>query len=78
LPIISAAGYDRFAAAVRFTDLVANAGGLEESDSGIVNLGIMLVVMLLVTKLMPSFTPEKEKAKKLKLAEPEKLEGAAA
>ncbi len=51
---------------------------LKNLISGIVNLGIMLVVMLLVTKLMPSFTPEKEKAKKLKLAEPEKLEGAAA
>ncbi|AII57399.1 hypothetical protein [Dehalococcoides mccartyi] len=51
---------------------------LKNLISGIVNLGIMLVVMLLITKLMPSFTPEKEKVKKLKPAEPEKLEGAAA
>lgn len=51
---------------------------LKNLISGIVNLGIMLVVMLLVTKLMPSFTPEKEKTKKLKPAEPEKLEGATA
>jgi hypothetical protein len=51
---------------------------LKNLISGIVNLGIMLVVMLLVTKLMPSFSPEKEKVKKVKPAEPEKLEGAAA
>ncbi len=51
---------------------------LKNLISGIVNLGIMLVVVLLVTKLMPSFTPEKEKVKKVKPAEPEKLEGASA
>ncbi|QYY58469.1 hypothetical protein [Dehalococcoides mccartyi] len=51
---------------------------LKNLISGIVNLGIMLVVMLLVTKLMPSFTPEKEKVKKVKPAEPEKLEEAKA
>ena len=51
---------------------------LKNLISGIVNLGIMLVVMLLVTKLVPSFTPEKEKVKKVKQVEPEKLEGAAA
>jgi hypothetical protein len=51
---------------------------LKNLISSIVNLGIMLVVMLLITKLMPSFTSEKEKVKKLKPAEPEKLEGAAA
>ncbi|ACZ61391.1 hypothetical protein [Dehalococcoides mccartyi] len=51
---------------------------LKNLISGIVNLGIMLLVMLLVTKLMPSFTPEKEKVKKVKPAEPEKLEGASA
>jgi len=51
---------------------------LKNLISSIVNLGIMLVVMLLITKLMPSFTSEKEKVKKLKPTEPEKLEGAAA
>ena len=51
---------------------------LKNLISGIVNLGIMLVVMLLVTKLVPSFTPEKEKVKKVKQVETEKLEGAAA
>ena len=51
---------------------------LKNLISGIVNLGIMLVVMLLVTKLMPSFAPEKEKGKKVKPAEPRKLEEAAA
>ncbi|APH11894.1 hypothetical protein ASJ33_01365 [Dehalococcoides mccartyi] len=51
---------------------------LKNLISGIVNLGIMLVVMILVTKLVPSFTPEKEKVKKVKQVEPEKLEGAAA
>ncbi|QBX63321.1 hypothetical protein [Dehalococcoides mccartyi] len=51
---------------------------LKNLISGIVNLGIMLVVMLLMTKLMPSFTSEKEKVKKVKPAEPEKLEEAKA
>ncbi|MDP4280407.1 MAG: hypothetical protein QQM50_07695 [Dehalococcoides mccartyi] len=51
---------------------------LKNLISGIVNLGIMLVVMLLMTKLMPSFTPEKEKGKKVKPAEPEQLEEAKA
>ena len=39
---------------------------LKNLISGIVNMGIMLVVMLLITKLMPVFTPEKEKVKKVK------------
>ena len=51
---------------------------LKNLISCIVNLGIMLVVMLLITKLMPSFSPEKEKAKKVKPAEPKRLEEAAA
>jgi hypothetical protein len=51
---------------------------LKNLISGIVNMGIMLVVMLLITKLMPVFTPEKEKVKKVKQAEPEKLEEAKA
>jgi len=46
--------------------------------SGIVNMGIMLVVVLLMTRLMPSFTPEKEKARKIKEVKPEKLEEAKA
>ncbi len=41
-------------------------------------MGIMLVVMLLITKLIPSFTPDKGKAKKVKQMEPEKLEEAKA
>ncbi|AQY72691.1 hypothetical protein B1772_01065 [Dehalococcoides mccartyi] len=46
---------------------------LKNLISGIVNMGIMLVVMLLITKLMPSFTPDKEKVKRVKQSEPEKL-----
>ena len=51
---------------------------LKNLISGIVNMGIMLVVMLLITKLIPSFTPEKGKTKKVKQVEPEKLEEAKA
>ena len=51
---------------------------LKNLISGIVNMGIMLVVMLLITKLIQSFTPEKGKAKKVKQVEPEKLEEAKA
>ena len=51
---------------------------LKSLISGIVNMGIMLVVMLLITKLIPSFTPEKGKTKKVKQVEPEKLEEAKA
>jgi hypothetical protein len=51
---------------------------LKNLISGIVNMGIMLVVMLLITKLIPSFTPDKGKAKKVKQVEPEKLEEAKA
>ena len=51
---------------------------LKNLISGIVNMGIMLVVMLLITKLLPSFTPDKQKTKKVQPAEPEKLEGAKA
>ena len=51
---------------------------LKNLISGIVNMGIMLVVMLLISKLMPMFTPTKEKSKKVKQAEPEKLEEAKA
>jgi len=47
---------------------------LKNLISGIVNMGIMLVVMLLISKLMPMFTPEKEKPKKVKEAKPAELE----
>ncbi len=47
---------------------------LKNLISGIVNMGIMLVVMLLISKLMPMFTPEKEKPKKVKEAKPVALE----
>jgi hypothetical protein len=49
---------------------------LKDLISGIVNMGIMLLVMFLMTKIMPTFTPEKEKPKKLKEVKPEKLEEA--
>ncbi|POZ58405.1 hypothetical protein C1O63_1554 [Dehalococcoides mccartyi] len=38
----------------------------------------MLLVMLLISKLMPSFTQDKEKVRKVKQVEPEKLEEAKA
>jgi len=47
---------------------------LKNLISGIVNMGIMLVVMLLISKLMPMFTPEKGKSKKVKEARPAELE----
>ena len=51
---------------------------LKNMLSGIVNMGIMLVVILLISKLMPAFTSGGEKTKKVKQAEPEKLEEAKA
>ena len=39
---------------------------LKNLITSIVNIAIMLVVMLLITKLMPVFTPDKEKTKKVK------------
>ncbi|WP_103908440.1 hypothetical protein, partial [Dehalococcoides mccartyi] len=51
---------------------------LKNLISGIVNMGIMLLVMLLISKLMPSFTQDKEKVRKVKQVEPEKLEEAKA
>jgi hypothetical protein len=47
---------------------------LKNLISGIVNMGIMLVVLLLISKLMPMFTPGKEKPKKVKEAKPAELE----
>jgi hypothetical protein len=47
---------------------------LKDLISGIVNMGIMVLVMVLMTKIMPKPTPEKEKPKKLKEVKPEKLE----
>ena len=49
---------------------------LKNLITGIVNMGIMVLVMVLMTKMMPKPTPEKEKPKKLKEAKPEKLEEA--
>jgi hypothetical protein len=51
---------------------------LKDLISGIVNMGIMVLVMFLMTKIMPKPTPEKEKPKKVKEAKPEQLEEAKA
>jgi len=51
---------------------------LKNLISEIINMGIMLLVVLLIGKIMPSFTQEKEVVKKVNKAEPEKLEGAKA
>jgi hypothetical protein len=49
---------------------------LKDLISGIVNIGIMVLVMSLMTKMMPKPTPEKEKPKKVKEAKPAQLEEA--
>jgi hypothetical protein len=49
---------------------------LKNLISEIVNMGILLLVMLLISKVMPSFTQEKNVVKKVKKTEPEKLEEA--
>ena len=49
---------------------------LKDMISGIVNIGIMVLVMSLITKIMPKPTPEKEKPKKVKEAKPAQLEEA--
>ena len=49
---------------------------LKDLISGIVNIGIMVLVMFLMTKIMPKPTPEKEKPKKVKEAKPAQLEEA--
>jgi Trk-type K+ transport system membrane component len=49
---------------------------LKDLISGIVNMGIMVLVMFLMTKMMPKPTPEKEKPKKVKEAKPAQLEEA--
>jgi len=51
---------------------------LKNLISGIVNMGMMVLVMVLVTKIMPKPTPEKEKPKKVKEVKPEQLEEAKA
>ena len=51
---------------------------LKNLISGIVNMGMMVLVMVLMTKIMPKPTPEKEKPKKVKEAKPEQLEEAKA
>ncbi len=47
---------------------------LKNLISGIVNMGIMLLVVFLVSRLIPVLTPEKDKTKKVKKSEPENLE----
>jgi Trk-type K+ transport system membrane component len=49
---------------------------LKDLISGIVNMGMMVLVMVLMTKMMPKPTPEKEKPKKLKEVKTEQLEEA--
>ena len=49
---------------------------LKDLISGIVNMGIMVLVMVLMTKMMPKPTPEKEKPKKVKEAKTAQLEEA--
>jgi len=51
---------------------------LKDLISGIVNIGIMVLVMSLITKIMPKATAEKEKPKKIKEAQPAQLEEAKA
>ena len=51
---------------------------LKDLISGIVNMGMMVLVMVLMTKIMPKPTPEKEKPKKVKEVKPEQLEEAKA
>ena len=51
---------------------------LKDLISGIVNMGMMVLVMVLMTKMMPKPTPEKEKPKKVKEVKPEQLEEAKA
>jgi len=49
---------------------------LKDLISGLINMGMMVLVMFLMTKIMPKPTPEKEKPKKLKEVKSEKLEEA--
>jgi hypothetical protein len=49
---------------------------LKDLISGLINMGMMVLVMFLMTKIMPKPTPEKEKPKKVKEAKPEQLEEA--
>jgi hypothetical protein len=49
---------------------------IKDMISGIVNIGIMLLVVLLMTKIMPSSSTGKEKKKQVKEAKPEQLEEA--
>jgi hypothetical protein len=49
---------------------------MKDLISGIVNMGVMVLVMFLMTKMMPKPTPEKEKPKKVKEAKPAQLEEA--
>ena len=51
---------------------------LKDMITGIVNMGMMVLVMVLMTKIMPKPTPEKEKPKKVKEVKPEQLEEAKA
>ena len=49
---------------------------LKDLITGIVNMGMMVLVMVLMTKIMPKPTPEKEKPKKLKEVKPVAVEEA--
>jgi hypothetical protein len=51
---------------------------LKDLISGLINMGMMVLVMFLMTKIMPKPTPEKEKPKKVKEVKPEQLEEAKA
>jgi hypothetical protein len=51
---------------------------LKDLISGLINMGMMVLVMFLMTKIMPKPTPEKEKPKKVTEAKPEQLEEAKA
>ena len=51
---------------------------LKNLITDIVNMGMMVLVMVLMTKIMPKPTPEKEKPKKVKEVKPEQLEEAKA
>ena len=50
--------------------------GLKDMISGIVNMGIMILVVFLVSKIMPAPSTGKEKKKQVKEAKPEQLEEA--
>lgn len=44
--------------------------------NSLVNMGVMLMMVFLMSKMMPAISPKKGKSKKVRQAEPEKLEEA--